>query len=105
MHHERKPTAEVSNTAEVTGKLDNPHNSGNGSTENQPVVDRVINSSLRDRPEWTERGRVACREGRKLTATPFGQTGLSVEGHLRAEAWVRGWTMEAVESRKSPVEI
>lgn len=78
----------------------NPHNSPNKHTGCSPVTDTVINGSDRHRPEWLYAGRVACRQGRKLTPHPWGITGLTLEGLIRAENWVAGWSAEANEIGK-----
>src|SRR5262245_36616641 len=73
----------------------------NNSTEVPRDIRRLDNTSPNSRPEWRERGRIACREGRQLTANPFGKGGLSAEGHIRAEEWLKGWTEEAIRTAYS----
>lgn len=71
-------------------------NHGEGPTGNSQAADTVVHINKDNRPEWEERGRIACRQGRRLTPYPFGPIGLTPEGHIRAAAWIKGWSVEAM---------
>ena len=100
-NHERKRTKRAADCEQVGGQpsgspnLDNPANSPTGYT---PVTNTDVNRNNRERPEWRDAGRAACRAGRKLEANPWGIVGLTVEGLIRQENWVIGWNAEAMRA-------